>query len=286
MAIFFAISGYYFEKSTGGIYLIKKRLLKLWPAYFCAITLIFIFTRRIGLPGRTVSFENYLLNIPFINGFLSKPYVDGAHWFLTTLVGCLICYSIINQMENTKRMAGYYCWVILSIIVMVVLRSVSAGMIRQLLQTVFTLLGGAYLPFMIIGTAYSIEKKKNDSSFLGKGLIVLASVEVLMGLGLYALVIYYLTLLVLARTQSMKLKFLEIESFKYLGKISYSVYLIHQNLGFLIINQIVEIKGRYHVWMSIIVLIMMIFIGGIFYKIIEEPVNNTICKILVKGEKL
>lgn len=103
VAIFFAISGYYFEKSTGGIYLIKKRLLKLWPAYFCAITLIFIFTRRIGLPGRTVSFENYLLNIPFINGFLSKPYVDGAHWFLTTLVGCLICYSIIIKWKIQKE---------------------------------------------------------------------------------------------------------------------------------------------------------------------------------------
>lgn len=101
---FFLITGLYLEKATrGGIKLFTKRLTTLWPRYFLAITIIFLLTRLVELPGRTCTFKQYLLNIPFLNGFIGSPFVDGAHWFLRTLLVAFAVYSIITLFSDKTR---------------------------------------------------------------------------------------------------------------------------------------------------------------------------------------
>ena len=73
VAIFLCITGYYIYNPTKrivGLKFVKKILLRIWPAYFVAITICFALTRFVELPNRTVSLFEYFLNIPFLMDIL------------------------------------------------------------------------------------------------------------------------------------------------------------------------------------------------------------------------
>ena len=88
-------------------------MLRIWHAYFVAITICFALTRFVELPNRTVSLFEYFLNIPFVNGYIGTSYVDGAHWYLTTLVSGIVIYSVILNFKDKFKYYLLIVWLIL-----------------------------------------------------------------------------------------------------------------------------------------------------------------------------
>lgn len=157
--------------------------MRIWPSYFVAITLCFVLTRFIELPNRTVTTVDYLLNIPFINGYIGTDYVDGAHWYLTILVSGIVIYSIILKYKDKTQCCLLMLWLF------------SIGILLK------------FKPLVFIGT------------------------------------------------------------------ISYSIYLIHQNIGFIILNNMIAIVGQYYIWMSVLVSLISVTFGFIFYSLVEKPIG-------------
>ena len=91
----------------------KKKLLRLWPVYLCSIVMICIVLYIIPLPGRMVSGKDFIYNVFMINGYIGTPYVDGAHWYLTTLVAF---YFIQGILLKARKLENIYClaiWLLL-----------------------------------------------------------------------------------------------------------------------------------------------------------------------------
>lgn len=251
---FFLISGYYLENSVGGGSFLKKRARKLWPKYFIVITMIFILTRFVELPGRTVDFFDYLFNIPLINGFIGIDYVDGAHWFLTTLIACIFWYSIILRSDSKSRLHLYLLWLFL-ISVLTLLSGFVGGAAGKMVKGILKCLGGNYAAIVILGSLLP-HKKKNAEVFIIMGavfFIVTCSIGLLQGIELITCAI----LVFCAGNE--KIRIFENKCFVFLGEISYSCYLIHQNIGFIIMRSLGN--GSYKLWLPLIAIINAIVVG-------------------------
>ena len=78
----------------------KGKLVRLWPCYAISITLMAIIVHFFYLPDRMSTWGDWLLNLFFINGFVGTPYVDGAHWYLTTLVAFIMIVGCAKKFGN------------------------------------------------------------------------------------------------------------------------------------------------------------------------------------------
>ncbi|WP_220494512.1 acyltransferase, partial [Shewanella sp. SG44-6] len=83
-------------------------------------------------------------------------------------------------------------------------------------------------------------------------------------------------------------KFLSIRPFIFLGSISYSLYLIHQNIGYIIINKFYELNLNPLLGISIAIVVSLI-LATLLSRLVEIPTMKFIrekYKINKKGQKL
>ena len=121
---FFLISGLFavnwkFESGgiKTGITIFWKKIIRLWPTYLLAIIIIFCTTHIIPLEGRTVTFSDFLANVIFINRYMMLPYVDGAHWYLSTLVTMFFIISVFQIFGIQNKPGAYLLWILLEVVV-------------------------------------------------------------------------------------------------------------------------------------------------------------------------
>lgn len=278
VAIFLCITGYYIynlAKRIVGLKFVKKRLLRIWPAYFVAITICFALTRFVELPNRTVSLFEYFLNIPFVNGYIGTPYVDGAHWYLTTLVSGIVIYSVILNFKDKFKYYLLIVWLILIGLFYYLSTIKIQGVSNELIQFFFKCIWGEYIPFLVLGNLIRLLENKKDIIYL----IIICSlviIDIFLTMGTLALLIAFWASVVIMYALYSKSFILKSRLIAFIGMISYSIYLIHQNIGFVIINSLVDIAGQYQLWMSIIVSILTIIMGTVFYFCVEKPIAKII----------
>ena len=272
VSVFLLISGYFMvpKKSLKGSTFLFKRLRNIWPLYFAAITIIFLVTRLIYLPGRTVSFFEYLLNIPLLNGFIAKPYVDHAHWYLATLIGATVVFAFLIGLKPTHRHIAYCAWIILLTALYFL---DSKNTILHLARSgLFFFLGKDYSLVIILGALMAdYDTRRMDKlgilaavlAFTAKGLI--GSVSKLIELPF--MIIFF------SLCAHSNLRFLGARFFTWLGSISFSTYLIHQNMGYIFLLLLVKGFGSYSLWMSFAALPFGLILGTGFH-VIEKWMNH------------
>lgn len=268
VAIFLLISGYFMipSKSTNRVKYINKRFLRIYPAYFLSVTICFIITHLFVLPNRTVSFTDYLLNIFLLNGFIGTKYVDHAHWYITTLIACTLCFSLIYNFSFKKR---HYCyWVWLLILVIFYYIDFSNSYFHLLKSGVFKLLGNEYAPVMIIGASIADIRKHENVEVILFTFAYAILVKFLVESGFRAdFIVVLIAVPVFLLFEIDTLSFLRTKQLLYLGRISYPIYLIHQNIGFVILYYLMTKFNSYHFWMSFLTIPIGILFGHILYNI-------------------
>lgn len=280
VAVFFMITGYYLAfEQKGGIQFVLKRICKLWPAYFVAITFVFLVSRIAPLPDRTVSLTDYLWNIPFLNGFLGVSYVDASHWYLTSLVGAILGYSLVlTRKKDTERCI----WLIAWLVVAVLLRKLSGINEMKALDIFVSIFAGLYLPMIVAGSAIFYIAKP-ETRLLGVVLMMVSLVAICIMQQLLFVVVMIAGAMVLAATLYLKLPLLSWRGFVWLGKISYPVYVIHQNLGFICLFYLSAFVGGYHIGLSIAVSLLMVLLGYVLYRWVDIPMRKTAKRIFASG---
>ena len=120
--LFMIISCYYlvdFKKSNSDFSLsryLKKKFWRLWPCYAIAITITAVVIHIWPLPERMSTLTDWILNIIFVNGFIDTPYIDGAHWYLTTLISFIVISGIAKKIKLDKTPFFYLGWMIVFVI--------------------------------------------------------------------------------------------------------------------------------------------------------------------------
>lgn len=84
--LFFVISGLVIamtvEKSPSALDFAVKRMARLWPAFLVAATITFVAMHLFGPPLYQVSWQDYFANWTMVAPAFGRPFVDGVYWSL------------------------------------------------------------------------------------------------------------------------------------------------------------------------------------------------------------
>lgn len=265
VCIFLLISVYYNLSGTGGgSRQVLKRVLRLWPSYIAGITLTKLVLFFIPIPERTCSFKDYLLNIFFVNGFIGTAYVDGAHWYITTLITIIIFFSIFKYFKIHQQPLTYMIWMMIAFIF---------GYLLEI-ELISNAIGGVHVGVICIGALSNVNSKNKQNKikyilWIIVFVLALCFTYVMSGKRYFFCLILAMPIVSLALLG--KITILGNQVFRFISMVSYPLYIIHQNIGFAIEYKLTEIFGDYSYSFALIAFIIVYTIALCLYYLIEKP---------------
>lgn len=270
VGIFFLISGYFFEQKEGGFQFLISRVKKTLPLYWIALIIIFVVMQLYQLPGRTASFSSFLLNFFYLGGFPHIAYVDGAHWFLRTMLVIIVFYSIVQKISERPRFIVFVFTVLLIVVMDYASNNVGQNVIRraiQLLCSPFSGFGFNYLIVAIMGSSLSIIQR--NKRLIGIVMLLICLIAHMLIFGLPITIAMAIICLMFILCINNKMRFFEFSGFQVLAKSSYAIYLIHQNIGYIIMLVLIN-HFEYGFWMGLVTAAFMICLGIILHEFLEN----------------
>jgi len=273
--LFFMISGFVIlmslEKVSNGWEFLKKRFLRLYPSYWVAVFFTFIVVTLIGLPGRESSITNALINLSMLHEFFGVPHVDGVYWSLS--VELSFYFLIFLTLFFNKTLFIKWGWILMLLLSFIIIKSPSL-----LSSKSFVL---KYYHLFYAGSLFFAWRKKMFSTYLILELLVLTLIHEYFLHGLLFMIPILFFYGLFTALQFNLLKYISNKIFLFLGFISYPLYLLHQNLGYLIIFHLNEMGVNYHVGL-ISAILVSIFLAWILAKLIEPFIQKKLKHILSK----
>ena len=234
--MFMMISGYFLAKTLLRGYGFKDifkycidRWWRLFPAILICTTITYIIVCLSPLDARSVSFTQFLGNLFIIHP--SIPYVDGSHWFAAALLQMQLLLSVLLLIRNERNRV--YCIVGLSVF------SLCLHLIFDIPDTrldniLYYLTYSSWLPVLLSGSIlYYVRSNVLSTKFVLIPIIMV--VLHLIKFNNWILIIPF-CFFVLFISGKMKIN-CPIWLAKW-GGVSLYWYLLHQNIGFCIMNEL------------------------------------------------
>lgn len=231
--LFFMISGFVIfltlDRINKPMDFVISRASRLFPAYWTAIALTTAVVWTFGLAGEERDLTTTLINFSMIQGVFEIPDVDGVYW---TLLYELIFYAL---------MFGLFCSKQLHRIMLVIFLAVTLNIVNSYVDFIpwkiqlFLLL--EYNHLFGAGILFYLMRKEGVTiaklSLIGWCLLA----HWLQGNMMGSIIVSTFFIVFLLFTYQL-LGFLTIKPLIWLGSISYSLYLLHQNIGYVIIREL------------------------------------------------
>lgn len=243
---------------------IRSRFLRLYPVYWVCLSITFLFLLLFGNPTFSANWFDFLTNITMLNGFLFLPYVDGVYWTLLVEMKFyfLIMFFIlvrdkfnirVNQLIVTYLVfTFFFCFIdIFS---------------NKLFVLIYYLLSPHYSSLFIAGMTFYLIKKHglNFKYFIflsiSFGISVFYAIDKVNRLSdshshnfsefitfLYILSFFAIMFLISIN----KLKIINKKWMLKYGMMTYPLYLLHQNIGYILINYLTKYFNKYLVLFSV-----------------------------------
>lgn len=267
------------ERTKRGLDFIVNRFSRLYPNYWIAIVLTFTVITIAKLPIKpSVSFLDALFNLTMFQGFFKIPHVDGVYWTLgielcfyitmffiykakllkhieviaTGWLVIALCYSIASYAYHWGWFSGMTPEVHYASISQVSVNhqlaatgygNHSSGLLKTIGNLLISILILKFAHLFIAGMMLCIEEQKGFSPY--RWLIIIGCV--LKQRVAYSWENSWNTTLVVAICILLfylaikgRLRFITLKPLIFLGTISYSLYLIHQNIGYAIIRTLYQ----------------------------------------------
>ena len=268
---FFMLSGFLIYMSLDNVHssyeFVVNRVSRLYPAYWASILITFSALCFYKLPGREVTLLDVVLNMTMLQSWLSSKHfviiknVDGAYWTLSTFLSFYLIVFLINKFNARNKIHGI-CLSWLVVIFLVGLCNKLGGSVN--LTPIFRD-GG----FFIVGIMFFLLKKHGYRPFTGVILLLsLLSVYYVDGLLIFCLSVMFSVLFYLSITNC--LRFISVKPLVFLGSISYSLYLLHQNIGYIVIRELYKYEVNYFLVVLIPTLISLLLATFVTF-CIEKP---------------
>ncbi|WP_256979894.1 MULTISPECIES: acyltransferase [unclassified Burkholderia] len=276
--LFFMISGFVILMTAGDGSIkrfIASRASRLLPAFWVCCTITFLVTLAIGGERFVATWPQYLVNMVTLGGGFGADPIDGAYWSLGAelrfyrLVGILL---IVGQIHRAER------WLFVWLISTVLVDLFPFIKLKGFLVT-------DYAGFFIAGAACFLIRARG----LSWSRLVLVCAAWMLSLhhefqllsyssdhfenaldpAVVAAVMtsFFVVMLALALR---RMPMLASPRWVWFGAVSYPLYLIHQNVGYMIFNTVGTAVNQVVVFWSVIV--MVIGAALLAHVIVEKPV--------------
>lgn len=277
--LFFILSGFVIfmtlERIDKWWIFLVSRFARLYPAYWFSVALTFCVVFIIGLNGREVSIGQFLVNLTMLQQWLRIPHVDGVYSTLSLELAFYFWMLLVYCIGLMKRISIImYGW--LGLMVLVVGLEREMNIILPGMVHVSLLLRSANMFFIGI-VFYQLYRRRSLIEYLP---IVFAClmVEALLhdwtSACICALLAGVFSLSVLARIRLVTI-LLSCRPLLFLGAISYPLYLIHQNVGYVCLRAFQKL-GVPRTLAMLATFLLVLSIAAVVHYAVENPARRRI----------
>ncbi|MGB0134942.1 acyltransferase family protein [Dokdonella sp.] len=233
--LFFMISGFVIfmslEHTRSAMDFVVSRFSRLFPAYWAAILVSAAVVYTIGMPSQRLPWRDVAIDFTMIQQILGAEHLDGSYWTLQVELFFylqMLLWFMLGQLHRIR-------WIIVAWFALAVVFGIAEKNDVRLSYTVHELLIVRHIPYFALGILfYRIrtrpQDRRGDIGLIGLGLLAT---------GIAFQPVYFevavITTAIFALFAAGFLGGLRWAPFAFLGTISYSLYLLHQAIGFSLI---------------------------------------------------
>jgi len=277
--LFFIISGFVIfmtlSKTKNATDFIVSRFSRLYPAFWAAVLLTQTIVWLNPLPDHTCSWSEALINLSMIAGPLNCPWVDGVYWSLVIelMFYCIMLFLFTAGILKYIEML-ILPWLLLQIAAF--LFSIHSNHpIPQVISILFLL---KYAHLFLAGILF--YKLRFEGVTLSRNFLLMCCLLtqfIIKGFvagvfGVLFFAIFYLLSLD-------RLNCIALRPLIFLGAISYSLYLVHQNIGFVIMR---ALSSYSHITQILVAFFIVLMISTLLTYLIEQPSLRAIRKLYTR----
>ncbi|TXH77472.1 MAG: acyltransferase [Lysobacteraceae bacterium] len=276
--LFFLISGFVIfmtlERTRNAMDFAMSRFSRLFPAYWVALALTATVVYTIGMPQQRLPLSDLLVNLTMIQQMLGPESLDGSYWTLEVelfFYAQMLAWFVFGQLRRIH-------WIIGAWLALAVIYGLAEQRQAHFSYTARELLILLHVPFFALGILfYRIYTRKDRPGELPLNLAMIALS--LAAIGIAKQPIYLLVALICSAIFAIFiagwLRWLDRPVFAFFGAISYSLYLLHQAIGFALINRL-ERMGL-HSWGAVLVaLAVALGLATLLTWTVERPAMRAI----------
>jgi peptidoglycan/LPS O-acetylase OafA/YrhL len=234
--VFYGISGFVILMTlarcrTAGDF-VFARFLRLYPAYWVSVLVTFALMTLFPLPGRPVTWLQALANLTMLQEFLGIAHINGVYWSLEVELMFYAWMLVVLVLGGTRQAHRLLVAWLLVAITAYAASLVFARSVPILVNRVLIL---QHCAFFAIGAAACVDFQGGRISPATWIVFLLAPIAAWISQDGEAACVAVLMVALFTLLVWRKLDFLDTRSLVFLGAISYPLYLLHQNMGYIII---------------------------------------------------
>lgn len=234
--LFFMVSGFVIfltlNNTVHAMDFIVSRFSRLYPAYWVAVILTFAAVHVFGLPGREVDLKSAVVNLSMLQMWLGVSDVDGVYWTLAVELSFYLIMYVLYLAGQLGRITLISCVWLGLIVLAHYLESHQYLQIDWRLKLMLLLqYGNLFIAGILF---YRIMQFNRAADYL----VLLAALLVeyyLHGKLVLLVAAYFGIFMLFVKGYLAKLA---LRPLIFLGSISYCLYLVHQNIGYIVIRNL------------------------------------------------
>lgn len=275
--LFFVVSGFVIFLTLNNCKhpadFVVSRFARLYPVYWAAVAITFSTVTYFGLEGRERTPFEALVNLTMLQGFFDVPDVEGVYWTLKWELSFYF-WALMMFVFNLQRHVLYACLLLLVSQWAVVGLETYVRNIPALLKLVFL---NTYGNLFVAGILFYLMMYKESKPMMH----VLMAIALLNQFVVHDLESFYVTAGIFAIFYLFiygKLQFLSVKPLITLGTISYSLYLIHEYVGWILMRELMNLGVNSNLAIAAATLMALVLAYLLTYKI-EHPAMNKIKQV-------
>ncbi len=265
--LFFIISGFVILMTAlnrDSSHFVISRVIRLYPAYWFSVTLTFICILIYQGPQYSATFQQYLVNLTMIHSFVGVKHIDAVYWTLLVELRFYLLIFLLLMIKQIHRIQLFlFVWTMAS----VVLNNFGGpGFLNFFLipaQSGYFIAGAVFflirhegmdlkkLFLVLTGFLLVLQHAYVDLPNMNAKFNTEFSFEIIATVLFSFFVLFFLVSL-------KKTYLLARPSFYYVGILTYPLYLIHQNIGFMLLTTFSEAVNKYILLMLVVLLMVLL----------------------------
>ena len=270
--LFFMLSGFVIfmtlERTPAPHLFAMARAFRLLPALWAGIALTFASVHWLGPADRAVGLGTALLNTTLLHEYLGLEHVDGAYWSLVIEATFYVWIALLHYgVRDWKRIRPVlWGWVLISYAAVLTWKQIPDSLAFILKDLLFT----RYAPLFISGMLIYRWYRHGRPNLAEQALLALAIGHSLLSYKTPFNLVVFASYGIFMLAVIGRLDWLCRAPLLWLGRLSYSLYLVHQNIGYGIISA--AYRAGLPGWVGIILaLVAAVGLAMLINRLIEQP---------------